>query len=149
MCAIDALPPLLETDGGPFQVIQPRWNRTFATRKRTLVVLRQASPSFRLDRFSSQQTISVTNFALRAWWAVSSGTGKVEDDQLAFEQAIDMVITRVAGPLEDKTHGGRFLSVAEDRQGITVHFDDPEQSVPTGFFRAQITYNADDPEITN
>lgn len=146
----DGLPILPFEAGGPFQVIQARWNRTFATRKTTLVVLRQPLDSYRHDPYTSQRVRTTTRIQLRAWWAASNGTGSAEKDQLAFEQALDLVIARVAGPFGDKTHGGRFLSVAENPALISVTFDDPELSLQNGsFYRAQISYSADDPEIVN
>lgn len=136
----DALPVLVDSAGGPFQVLQARWTRTPNTRKRSLYVLRAPSGTFRYTRFASQRSDLTTNILLRLIWAVSAGTGKVETDQLAFEQAIDAVIARVAGPLGDKSHNGAFLNVAET--GIAVEYDDPEQSLGGGILRAQITYSA-------
>jgi hypothetical protein len=147
----DTLPTLPATAGGPFQIVQARWPRVAATRKTGLYVLRNPTSSFHVDRFSSQRSMLTTTFLLRLLWPLTSGQGSAEADQLAFEQAIDQVLTRVEGPLLDKTHGGRFLSIAESRVGITVHYDDPEKAVGNGagIFTARITYAGDDPEIVN
>lgn len=145
----DALPILIASNGGPFQRIQARWPRTYPTRQTMLAVLRQPTVSYKYDSVSSQRARGQTGILLRAVWPVAAGTGNAQSDQLAFEQAIDLVITRVAGPFGDKSHGGRFLSVAEDRMGINVFYDDPEQALVAGAYRAQITYTADDPELVN
>ena len=146
----DTLPTLNASAGGPFHIIQARWPRIPATRKTALYVLRQPSGSFQVDRFAAVRTISRTAFMLRLMWPLANGQGSAETEQLLFEQAIDQVVTRVMGLLEDKSHGGRFLSVAEGRgQQIAVHFDDPEQSLPGAIFRASITYGADDYEINS
>jgi hypothetical protein len=45
----------------------------------------------------------------------------------------------------DKTHGGRFLSVAENPPQSDVDFADPEGSLtPNAELRVDITYWADD-----
>lgn len=146
----DTLPVLLASSGGPFQVIQARMPRTPRTFRPSLFVLRQPGSSFKVDRFANVRTMATTAFLLRLWWPLTSGTGHTEDDQLAFEQAIDSVITRVSGFLGDKTHAstaGYFLQVAE--RGITVDYDDPEQAIAEGRYTARITYTADDVELIN
>lgn len=148
---VDTLPALLKTAGGPFQIVQARWPRVPATRKTALYVLRSPGEAHHVDRYASQRSLLRTTFLLRLMWPLSNGQGSGENEQLLFEQAIDKVITRIEGLLGDKTHGGRFLSVAEDGRGITVSDYDPAQALPNGdgIFRASITYTADDPEITN
>lgn len=145
----DGLPALNTSAGGPFQIVQARWPRVPAARKTALYVLRSPSGSFQMTRFAAIRSIGKTSFMLRLLWPLSTGTGSAEVEQDNFEQAIDQVILRISGPIGDKTHGGRFLSVAEDHQEITVHMDDPEQSLMGGIFRATVTYGADDPEINN
>lgn len=141
----DTLPDLTEL----FQVIQARWPRTPAKMKTSLYVLRQPGTSFHLERFASIRTLPTTSFLLRLAWPLNDGTGSAETSQLAFEQAIDAVVTRILGLIEDKTHGGRFLSVAEDRAGVNVQYDDPAEGISRGLFTARVLYNGDDPELNN
>lgn len=143
---VDSLPALNATNGGPFEIVQARWPRVAATRKTGLYVLRAG---FRVRRESSQRSIATTVFQLRLSWPLATGTGSAEAGQLAFEQAIDAVLARVQGPIGDKTHGGRFLSVAEEPAYLQVEYGDPEQAMNIGIFTARVTYSGDDPDYTN
>lgn len=105
--------------------------------------------SYRIDRYAAPRSLLTTEFLLRLVWPASNGQGSSEADQLAFEQAIDLVLTRIMGFLGDKTHGGAFLSAGEGRNGITVNYEDPEQTLGSRSFRVSINYSADDPEIAN
>lgn len=145
----DGLPALKTADGGPFQILQARWPRTPSTAKTGLYVLRSPSMSYHVDRYAAPRSLLTTQFLLRLMWPLSSGTGSAEGEQLNFEQAVDLVLARIMGPLIDKTHGGRFLSAGEGRSGITVNYLDPEEAVRARTFGATITYSADDPEIAN
>lgn len=142
------------TDGLPnltalFQIIQARQPRMPATRKKALYVLRAPSMSAKLQRYGGQRSMLTTHLMLRLYWPLSNGQGSAETEQLAFEQAIDQVITRVQGPFGDKTHGGRFLSVAENPDYIDVDYGDPEKSIADGVFAAHLTYAAEDPDFNN
>ena len=145
----DGLPALGAANGGPFHIIQARWPRVQSTRKTGLYVLRAPTNSYRAERFAAQRTMGTVRFLLRLNWPLSSGQGSAEADQLAFEQAVDQVLTRVEGPLGDHTHGGRFLSAAEPPEPITVTDYDPVRDMQTGIFTAAITYAADDPDFAN
>ena len=145
----DGLPALKTSDGGPFQILQARWPRTPSTSKTALYVLRAPSMSFMVDRYAAPRSLLTTQFLLRLTWPLASGSGSAEIEQLAFEQAIDSVLTRIMGTISDKTHGGRFLSVGESRTGIVVNYQDPEASIQARSFGASINYSADDPEIAN
>jgi hypothetical protein len=88
-------------------------------------------------------------FLLRLVWPLNSGSGNAENDQQAFDNAIDLVLQRIGGFTGDKSHGGRFLSVGEDPDEVDIAFDPPWQTVTAdAVFRAEITYWADDFEIT-
>jgi hypothetical protein len=145
----DGLPSLNATAGGPFQIIQARWPRVPAMSKRGLYVLRAPGTSYRVDRYAAPRSILTTEFMLKLIWPLTSGLGSAESDELAFEQAIDSLLTRIEGFVGDKTHGARFLSVGEGRSGISVHQEDPEQTLKERLFRATVLYSADDPEIAN
>jgi hypothetical protein len=143
----DGLPALLMAAGGPFGVVQSYWPRTPG--KRTagqLYVLRRRT---RRKRFSNHRLMDTYTLVLRLVWPLTSGSGNAEADQRAFDAAIDLVLTRLSGFLGDHTHGGRFLSVAEDPGEVEVVFDDPAHTLPPDAeFRAEITYFADDRDFT-
>lgn len=145
----DGLPSLNAAQGGPFQILQARWPRIPSTSKTQLYVLRNPSNSYRLERFADIRSQPKTELMLKLLWPMTQGSGSGEAEQLLFEQAIDQVLLRVQGPLTDKTHGGQFLSVAEGHAGITVNYDDIEQTMQARVFKAAITYTADDTEIIN
>ena len=149
LTAVDTLPALLAADGGPFAIAQARWPRTMAKQKRALYLTRMAGHSAEVDRFANVRQMMRHRFVLHLMWPLNLGTGKAEDEQLAFEQAIDKVLARVLGLPFDKTHGGRFLSVAEGPEHVVVEQDDPAQGIAEQIFTARITYSADDPETTN
>lgn len=143
----DGLPTLPASAGGPFGVIQGYWPRTPG--KRTagqLYVLRDAITEHRI---ANQRRMATYAFVLKLVWPLTSGSGNAEADQRAFDVAIDQVLTRIGGFLGDKTHGGRFQSVAEVPKWVSVHFEDPAMTVPPeAEFRAQIHYSADDFEFS-
>jgi len=145
----DGLPSLNVAQGGQFQIIQARWPRVPSTSKRSIYVLRAPGNSHHIERFAAIRSSITTQMYLRLLWPMTNGQGSAEAEQLAFEQAIDSVLSRIEGFVGDKTHGGRFLSVGESGGGITVNYDDLELSMTARSFRATITYTADDPEITN
>jgi hypothetical protein len=148
----DGLPSLLKADGGPWDVVQAYWPRTPPRHKTAIYVLR---PQFAETRLSNQRKLQTHTFRLKCLWPIGATTtqsGLWEDEQQAFDEAVDLVLERVRGTLMDHTHGGRFLSVAEAPDGsrINVSFSDPEQhsgSSPAAL-RADITYLADDRDFT-
>lgn len=144
----DGLPALLTTAGGPFGVVQAYWPRTPG--KRTAGQLYVMRRTINEKRFANQRRMDTYHLVLKLIWPLTSGSGNAEADQRAFDVAIDQVIARIGGFRGDKTHGGRFLSVAEgDHSGVTVHFDDPASTLPPeAEFRAEITYSADDVDFT-
>jgi hypothetical protein len=144
----DGLPELTKAAGGPWDVVQGYWTRTPATRKTAIYLLR---PSVAEYRFSNQRKIQTHQFRGKLWWPIGATTvqtGLWEDEQRAFDAAVDLLVDRVRGNVFDHTHGGRFLSVAEAPDGarITVQFADPEQTLGSSpaALRADITYQADD-----
>jgi hypothetical protein len=102
----------------------------------------------RRKRFANHRLMDTYTLGARLVWPLSSGTGNAEADQRAFDTAIDMVLTRLSGFLGDHTHGGRFLSVAENPADVDVAFSDPSSALVDALFRADITYQADDPDFT-
>ncbi|MFE2486063.1 hypothetical protein ACFXGR_22735 [Streptomyces mirabilis] len=148
--AADGLPALLKGAGGPFDVVQAYVPRTGAQRQARLYVTRS---NLRVERFGFNRKINHHTFMLRLYWPQSSPSGQAESVQAAFDAAVDLVIQRISGPLAlplDKTHGARFLSVAEDPTSIDVQFTDPEASIQAkAELAALITYQADDQDYTS
>jgi hypothetical protein len=145
--ASDGLPGLLKAYGGPFDVVQAYVPRTGAQRQSRLYVTRSA---LRVERFGFNRRINHHTFMLRLYWPQSSPTGQAESVQQAFDTAVDAVVQRVSGLFQDKTHGARFLSVAEDPMQIDVQFTDPEATIQAkAELTATITYQADDQDYTS
>ncbi|RLU81129.1 hypothetical protein CTZ27_33360 [Streptomyces griseocarneus] len=141
----DGLPALLVSAGGPWGNVQAYQPRTPGKRGTNLFVLRRQIHD---RRFANIRRIPTYEFALKAVWPLSSGQGVAEADQRAFDSAVDKILARIDGFPGDKSHGGRFRAVAEDPQYVTVRFTDPEQTLGIGEFHAEITYFADDFEVT-
>lgn len=143
----DGLPALLANQGGPFDVVQAYIPRTGVQRQSRLYVTRAA---LRVERFGFNRKINHHTFLLRLYWPQSSPTGQAESVQADFDAAVDAVVLRISGLFQDKTHGARFLSVAEDPNSIDVQFTDPEASMQAkAELTATITYQADDQDYTS
>lgn len=141
----DSLPALLEAVGGPWDNVQAYRPRTPGKRASNIYVLRR---QIHEKRFANVRRMATYEFVLKLVWPMSSGQGIAEAEQRAFDAAVDLVLTRIGGLLGDKSHGGRFLSVAENPEYVNVRFVDPEQTLGVSEFHAEITYFADDAEIT-
>lgn len=142
----DGLPALLVSQGGPFDVVQAYWPRTPAARRNSLYVLRRHIES---GRTANVRTMNRYQFLLRIVWPMSSQSGSAEVAQQSLDSAVQLVLTRVGGLFMDKTHGGRFLSVAENPPQSTVDFADPESTIAAkADLRVDITYWADDFETS-
>ncbi|MEV5944446.1 hypothetical protein [Streptomyces sp. NPDC051994] len=141
----DGLPSLLASAGGPWANIQAYQPRTPGKRSSNVFVLRR---QIHEKRFAHVRRMPTYEFALKLIWPLSSGQGSAEDDQRAFDAAVDLLLTRIGGFTGDKSHGGRFLSVAENPEYVTVRFTDPEQTLGIAEFHGEVTYFADDTEIT-
>ncbi len=142
----DSLPALLAAAGGPFDIVQAYWRRTPQGRAKQLYVIRK---TLHEERFANVRRMPRYQFELRIIWPQSSATGAAEDPQRALDAAIDLVLQRVGGFVGDKSHGGRFLSVAEHPPEVTVDFADPVRSMDArADLEATVLYWADDTEIT-
>uniref|UniRef100_UPI000B21833D hypothetical protein n=1 Tax=Peterkaempfera griseoplana TaxID=66896 RepID=UPI000B21833D len=140
----DGLPALLASAGGPWDVVQAYMPRTPAQRQTQLWVLKKSTTT---RRFSNHRRVASHTFVVSLWWPIGSTaqSGSIslaETEQAAFDAALALVVTRVEGLPGDKSHGGRFLSVAEapeESAGIRVEMGDPAQGIPAGALTAQIT----------
>jgi hypothetical protein len=146
----DGLPALLASSGGPFDVVQAYWPRSPASRTNQLYVTRGRVES---DRFGFNRRMDKYSFRLRIIWPLSSPSGDWESVQQTLDDAVELVIRRIIGPVNafplDHTHGGRFLEVAEDPCLIAVDFSDPERSASSGQLEATVTYQASDRDYTS
>lgn len=143
----DGLPDLLASVGGPFDAIQAYWPRTPAARQKSVYVLRR---SFRDQRTANVRRMPTYDFLLRIVWPLSTASGSAEKEQRALDAAVDLLLQRIDGPQFDKTHGQRFLSVAENPRYVDVTFIDPEQTIgQIAALRAEVAYSADDFEIND
>lgn len=143
----DGLPALLTSAGGPFAVVQAYRPRT--PERRALGQLYVLRGRIQQRRFANQRVMNAYAFRLELVWPITKGTGNAEDEQRAFDAAVELVLQRILGFPLDKTHGGRFLQVAEDPRNVDVAFDPPEQTIPTDSeLRATISYGANDPDFT-
>lgn len=148
----DSLPILLADAGGRWDQINAYAPRTPAQRKNQLWVLR---PRMQIERFGHVRSIVHYRFQLHLMWNLSSGTGTAEDDQRAFDLAINDLVLRIRGVppgvtatnptgVADKTHNGQFLSVAEDPSQVDVEWIEPLPYMTGAAFAATCTYMADD-----
>lgn len=144
----DGLPALLADAGGPWDLVQAYYPRTPYEQKRSIYVLRHRIEQ---KRFAAQRVMNTYPFRLILWWPIQALDGSAEEEQQAFDTAVDLLLQRILGygpPGFDKTHGGRFLSVGENPRLVDVDFTDPEQTIPTlGGLRAEVTYSADGHEV--
>jgi hypothetical protein len=148
----DTLPALLAT-AGPWQVVQAFWpGAKFAAKKTGIYVQRRHT---RVYRFGGQRLMPQYEFALKLVWPVRAAQqGMAEAEAQNFAAAVELLRQRVDGLPFNKTHGGRFLSVAEALEAqssyayFDVAYDDPEVTIPQGgWLRAVASYPAHDPEI--
>jgi hypothetical protein len=135
----DTLPSLLTADGGPFNSIHGYMPRTPARRETAIYVLRR---SVTISRFAHIRRMPTHAFNLVCDWPMTNTTGDAQAAQQAFDNAIDLVLQRIGGLVGDKTHGGRFLAVAEGTSELHVEF----AHVHDALYTAQISYTADDAE---
>lgn len=142
----DGLPNLV-APAGPWTKIQAYVPRVEPQRQPAVYVLRH---DFRVERISNGRSRATYEFRLKLVWPLSTGTGSAEEEAQNFDNAIDLLLQRIYGPLLDKTHGGRFLSVAENPHFVTVQQEDPDVSIPSaGSFFATVHYAADDNDFVN
>lgn len=146
----DGLPLLLSSVGGPWDVIQAYMPRTPATAQTQIYVMRRRLST---TRFAQQRRMATYGFHLALVWplgASTTGTPFLEGEQAALDAAVALLVSRIEGTVTDKTHGGRFLEVAETPHGasIDVEFSDPAQTLADGRLLASVSYVADDPDYT-
>lgn len=138
----DGLPALTTVNGGPWDVIQAYNPRTPGKRRNTIYVTR---PDFTVIRFGNIRQMPHYTIKLELMYSLSNIGGSEEVDQANFDSAVDLVLQRILGLPQDKSHGGRFLSVAEKPE--FVHFEqvDPVQTIASNAaYIGSFVYHADD-----
>jgi len=154
LTAVDDLPSLLTDDGGPWDVVDWWQGARFARDKHGLYVDARDTGSVRT---SSQRIMPQYQFVLTLYWPIlaqgpgGAGTSSkaliAETEQANLDAAKDLVLQRINGFPGDKTHGGRFLSVAENPRKVTYTKADPVEGVQQRELRSLFTYRADDYEV--
>lgn len=153
----DGLPVLPVAAGGKWDLIQAYIPRTPERLQKQIWVTR---PDFVIGRSTNQRTMPTYSIELRLRWPVTStGTGAMEDEQRAFDTAIDDVVMRVLGTPPgfqggvgmDKTHDGGFLSAAENPRHVQVLVTPADEAWKTTpiVYTARILYSADDYEFND
>jgi len=143
----DALPYLPSYAGGAWDVVQGFWPGSRITTQKTGIYLWARTISD--PRISNQRIRAQYEFTLKLIWPVKAQAGPLaETEQQNLATAVDAVVRRIRGLVGDKTHGGRFLSVAENPRTVTVSFEDAEATIPeTKALYGSVVYRADDYEI--
>jgi hypothetical protein len=144
---------VLPAPAGPWQVVQAYWPAARTAWKQTAIYVQRAA-IYDL-RAANQRIRPGYGFKLKLVWPVKASGGNTplaEGEQQALDNAIELLLERVRGPLGDKSHGGRFLSAGEVPGGrepyVSVSFDDPEDTIPQiGALRATCIYQVDDFEV--
>lgn len=148
----DGLPDLPKSAGGPWDVIQRYSARTPAVRKCAIYALLPTMTETRISNARKRQTFT---FRHRLEWPIGGSTvdtGFWEQEQDNFAGAVDLLVARIRGTLRDHSHGGRFLSAAEEGPNgrIIATFEDPPDSRAQGIalLRGHIVYTADGFDFT-
>jgi hypothetical protein len=148
LAAVDTLPSLLTVNGGPWDLVQAYWpgNRFAASKTGIYVDARDLDDA----RASNQRLRPQYQFTLTLIWPVKgSAANLAEGAQQAMANATGLLVERIRGLVGDKTHGGAFLSVAENPRSVRVSKMDPEVTIPQDDrIRATVSYRADDIEIS-
>lgn len=149
----DSLPSLLAVNGGPWVVIAAYWQGAQTrTQAPAIYVTRGKAEQIRVG---NQRIRPRYPMRLELCWpvlAISPGGSSIAaQEQQALDNAVELLRQRVTGPLGDKSHGGRFLSVAEVKgaPGFEVTFEPAAETIRAAKeIRGLATYSIDDYEIS-
>jgi hypothetical protein len=143
----DSLPYLLKANSGPFEVIQAFWPGARLASQKPGIYVDMAPVAD--TRVSNQRIRSQYTFVLTCIWPVKTPTAPIaETEQQNFSDALELLRQRITGPVGDKTHGGAFLSVAENPRRIDIVPEDPKHTLPESKALLEtVTYRADDFEV--
>lgn len=154
----DSLPFLPSSSGGPWQVVDA-YEQAAATRTQRTAIYVTREPGWENLRVGNQRTRPRYRMRLELHWPVrvtspGTSTSIAAAEAANFDAAIELLRQRVAGPLGDKSHGGRFLSAAvapsKGQPDITVTYERADQAIRAAKeLRASMTYLVDDFETSN
>jgi len=143
----DSLPSLLSADGGPWDVIQA-WDPGSRLNYQKYGIYVWSRPLADM-RVSSQRIMPRYTFQLACVWPVKNPVAPLaETAQEALKSATVLLLQRVRGFVGDKSHGGRFLSVAESGQPQALLTDPRTTITQKGALEQIVTYQGDDYEVT-
>lgn len=146
------LPVLLASEGGAWDLVLPygRANGTVSP-ARVLFISRVSGTDARFT--IGAQRIQAHQFLVSAEWPVRASSNP-QADLAAFDAAIETVLIRIRGLVGDKTHGSRFLSVAEGHEAtggqtsaparIDIDIDAPALAIANSKVTARISHVAVD-----
>ena len=151
----DTLPSLLSADGGPWDVVQGYWPGAHLQSNLHGIYVDARNANDLRAQF--QRIRPQYQFTLTLIWPVKAqgatggvkGTTRIaETEQLNLDNAAELLIERIRGLVGDKTHGGRFLSVAENPRTVTYVKQDPAVTIHQHrALYAVVAYRADDLEV--
>jgi len=153
----DSLPFLPSTAGGPWLIIAAYTNAA-ATRTQQAAIYVTREPGWKNIRPANQRTRPRYEMRLDIRWPVlrsSPGSSSIAaETQADLDAAVELLRQRVAGPLGDKSHGGRFLSAAVAPSGgqpdITWAQEPADATILAAKeIRGVMTYTIDDYEASN
>jgi hypothetical protein len=151
----DSLPSLLAEDGGPWDIVQGYWPGAREHVNLHGIYVDALTP---VDlRVASMRIRPQYPFVLTLIWPVkaqgaTAGTSSksliAETEQQNLDSAAALVIQRIRGFTGDKSHGGRFLSVAENPRKVTYAKEEASVTIPQHrALLGKITYFGDDYEV--
>lgn len=106
------LPPLAAADGGPFGVVAAHVRR-LSQHPRQLFIGHGPTTDLRRSK-AGDRLVRHEIVVLVAWPSVGAGH-RAHEDQARLDDAVDAVLARVRGPVDDIGHGGRWWGVADAR----------------------------------
>lgn len=158
LSTVDSLPNLTGIFVNPqtnASTIFTRLPRTFDRKVNSLFVMRAPTESATLDRETNTRGIWTHRLMLIVWWPITKDAlGDGSKDELACEQAVDAILGRITGVPPsasgpgDHTHGGRFLSAAEDwHHRVQVEWPDMVKAYADSVIELRIVFTVDDFDV--
>ena len=151
----DGLPSLPSAAGGPWDVVAAYTQGAQTPTQKTAIWVTRGQ--VQRIRVANQRIRPRYPVRLDLHWPVrvtSPGASSIAaTEQQNFDDAIELLLERIAGPLGDKTHGGRFLAAGEaprGQAGISVQYEKAADTIRAAKeLRASVAYFIDDYEVSN
>jgi hypothetical protein len=133
-------PALLAANGGAWVNIQAYYPKVL--QRQNQIVITRGKPSEERIAIGGEKEW-LHRFDVMLLWPLDAEDA--ETDQQSLDTAIADVLTRIRGPLGDKTHGLAFAAVAEDQYEIQIEYGDVlHQILNDGQLEVHIRYVASD-----